>query len=44
MSKIYDIIGKYTAGEVDAETTNRALIDAGYEGVLLVPGKNTLTE
>ena len=44
MSKICDIIGKYTAGEVDVETTNRALINAGYEGILLVPGKNTLTE
>ena len=43
MSKLREIIGKYTAGEATLEATNRALEDAGA-GFHLNPGKNILTE
>ena len=39
MSKLREIIGKYTAGEATLEATNRALEDAGA-GFHLNPGNN----
>lgn len=43
MSQIREILGRYTAGDVTLEWTNRALEDAGA-GFRLVPGRNELTE
>ena len=43
MSKLRDIIGKYTAGEPTQEAANKALEDAGA-GFHLNPRKNVLTE
>lgn len=43
MSHLREIIGKYTAGEVTLEHTNKALADIGA-GFHLEPGKNILTE
>lgn len=42
MSKITDIINKYTAGEVTLEKTNAALAEMNA-GIHLEPGKNELT-
>ena len=42
MSKLRDIIGKYTAGETTLEAANKALKDAGA-GFHLNPRKNILT-
>ena len=42
MSKITDIINKYTAGEATLEETNAALAELGA-GVHLEPGKHELT-
>ena len=43
MSKLRDIISKYTAGEITLDFTNKALEDAGA-GFHLDPRKNVLTE
>lgn len=43
MSKVLDILMKYTSGEVDLEKTNEALKAAGA-GFHLDPKKNALTE
>ena len=42
MSKITEIINKYTAGEATLEDTNAALAELGA-GIHLEPGKNELT-
>ena len=42
MSKITDIINKYTAGEATLEETNAALAELGA-GIHLEPGKHELT-
>lgn len=43
MSKINEILAKYTAGEATAEETNEALKEEGAT-FHIVPGKNVLTE